>query len=60
MLDFKSLHRGNDNRFYVRETKTGNEVELIEVFPMEEWDDPTAFKMAGIRGYEPMTAKELD
>lgn len=31
-----------------------------EMFPMEEWDCPEAFKFAGIKGYEPMTAKELE
>ena len=31
-----------------------------ELFPMEEWDCPEAFKFAGIKGYEPMTAKELE
>ena len=31
-----------------------------ELFPIEEWDCPEAFKFAGIKGYEPMTAKELE
>lgn len=33
---------------------------LGEMFPSEDWDCAEAFKMAGIKGYEPMTAKELD
>lgn len=33
---------------------------LAEMFPSEDWDCAEAFKMAGIKGYEPMTAKELD
>ena len=44
-----------DGRLY----KSNNE-ELEETFPIEEWDSPEAFKSANIRGYEPMTAKELD
>ena len=31
-----------------------------EMFPMNLWDCPQAFRMAGIVGYEPMTAKELE
>lgn len=34
--------------------------ELEEMFPKELWDCPEAFNMSGIKGYEPMTAKELD
>lgn len=30
------------------------------VFPTEIWDSPEAFKFAGIKGYDPMTAKELE
>ena len=33
---------------------------IEEMFPMEQWDCPEAFKFAGIKGYEPMTAKELE
>jgi ATP-dependent DNA ligase len=58
MLDFTTLHRGDDNKFYLN--SENGEVELEELFPMDEWDDPRAFNMAGIRGYEPMTAKELE
>lgn len=35
-------------------------VEIEELFPIEYWDSPDAFYMSGIKGYEPMTAKELE
>ena len=44
-----------DGRLY-----NSNNEELEETFPIEEWDSPEVFKSANIRGYEPMTAKELD
>ena len=54
-LDFNTLRRDSkDNKFYFADG-----TELDEMFPSEMWDCPEAFKMAGIRGYEPMTAKEL-
>ena len=55
-LDFNTLRRDSkDNKFYFADG-----TELDEMFPSEMWDCPEAFKMAGIRGYEPMTAKELE
>lgn len=61
MFDPKTLHRSaRDNRFYYEDLVTHQEVELKEMFPQELWDSPEAFKMAGIRGLEPMTAKELE
>ena len=59
MIDIKTLHRDKtDNRFYAY---NGDEkVEIEEMFPSDEWDDPIAFNMVGIHGYEPMTAKELE
>ena len=60
VLDFKTLYREEDSgQFFVNDTD-GNIVEIGEVFPQEMWDNPQAFEMAGIKGYEPMTAKELD
>lgn len=55
-----TLHRGEDNLFYVVDKNTNNEVVLEEMFPQENWDCPEAFNMAGVKGYEPMTAKELE
>lgn len=61
MFDPKSIYRSSkDNLFYYTDQKTHQDVELTEMFPQEMWDDPRAFRMAGIRGYEPMTAKELE
>lgn len=61
MFDTKTLHRSVQNhRFYYDDPVTGERVELTEMFPLEQWDDPRAFEMAGIKGYEPMTAKELE
>lgn len=59
-LDFKTLYREEDSgQFFVNDTE-GRIVEIGEMFPPEMWDSPQAFEMAGIKGYEPMTAKELD
>lgn len=59
MFNVTTLHRGFDARFYVTDSD-GREQEVSEMFSPEEWDDPRAFAMAGIRGYDPMTAKELE
>lgn len=59
-LDMRTLHRGEDDKFYAKDSTSNEEVEVTECFPSEMWDDPRAFKMAGITGYEPMTAKELE
>lgn len=62
-LDFTTLHvhdTGEEKMFLVKDLDSGEEVVIEEMFPSELWDSPEAFKMAGIRGYEPMTAKELE
>lgn len=60
VLDFNTLYREEDSgQFFVNDTG-GRIVEIGEMFPPEMWDSPQAFEMAGIKGYEPMTAKELD
>lgn len=62
-LDFTTLHvhdTGEEKMFLVKDIDSGEEVVIEEMFPSELWDSPEAFKMAGIRGYEPMTAKELE
>ena len=62
-LDFTTLHvheAGGEKMFLVKDIDSGEEVVIEEMFPSELWDSPEAFKMAGIRGYEPMTAKELE
>lgn len=60
MLDFKTMYREQDSgQFFVEDTE-GRVVEIGEMFPQDEWDSPEAFAMAGIKGYEPMTAKELE
>ena len=59
-LDLSTMYRANDNSFRCIETETGNDMVIREMFPIEEWDCPEAFKSVGIRGYEPMTAKELE
>lgn len=60
-LDLQTLHRsGEDNMFHCTDLQTDEDVVIDEMFPIEMWDCPEAFKMAGIRGYEPMTAKELE
>ena len=59
-LDFRTLHRGKDNKFYCNDSDTGRSVVIEEAFPINEWDSPNAFKSVGIRGYDPMKAKELE
>ena len=61
MLPFKleTLHRSSDNKFYA-EVDEKTVIMLSEMFPIEEWDCPEAFKFANIKGFEPMTAKELE
>ena len=60
-LDLQTLHRsGLDNKFHVTDLQTDEDIVIEEMFPSEYWDCPEAFKFAGIRGYEPMTAKELE
>ena len=60
-LDLNTLHRSEkDNKFHCKDVKTGEDIVIDELFPIEYWDCPEAFKIAGVRGYEPMTAKELE
>ena len=60
MLNTKFLHRDEiDNKFYSVD-EFGEQIVLKEDFPIEEWDCPEVFNEAHIRGYEPMTAKELE
>lgn len=54
-IDINTLHRNKDGVFVVNSGE-----QINEMFPIEYWDCPEAFKMASIRGYEPMTAKELE
>lgn len=56
-LNVEKLYRSEeDNKFHVEDS----DVVIEEMFPIENWDCPEAFKFADIRGYEPMTAKELE
>ena len=54
-----TIYRSGDS-FIVKNELIGEDVIIEESFPIEEWDCPEAFKFAGIRGYEPMTSKELE
>lgn len=56
---FPKLYRGQDNRLYA-DNENGEPEELVSMFPLSEWDCPEAYKFAGVRGYEPMTAKEIE
>lgn len=58
--DFYTLYKDSDNKFYVKNSITNKEEQIEPLFNPEYWDCPEAFKMAGIKGYEPMTAKELE
>lgn len=56
---FPKIYRGEDNRLYAP-CEDGSVEELQEMFPLEQWNCPEAFQFAGVKGYEPMTAKEID
>ena len=61
MLNFNTLRKeGSD--FIVTDFQGNNEIDfnITPRFPQEEWCNVEAFKSANIRGYEPMTAKELE
>ena len=61
MFEVDTLHRSStDNKFHATDKQTGEDIIIEEMFPSELWDCPEAFKISGIRGYEPMTAKELE
>ena len=56
---FPKIYRGEDNKLYAP-CEDGTVEELLEMFPLDEWNCPEAFQFAGVKGYEPMTAKEID
>ena len=59
-LNLETLYRSElDNKFHYKDLNNEDTI-LDEMFPIEIWDSPEAFKFANIRGYEPMTAKELE
>ena len=61
MIDYSTLHRsGTDNKFHATDLQTNEDVVLEAMFPIDEWNTPEAYEFAGIKGYEPMTAKELE
>ena len=60
MFDIQTLHKENDGLFHATDPQTDEDVIITEMFPTEMWDCKEAFDFAGIKGYEPMTAKELD
>lgn len=60
MFDIQTLHKETDGIFHATDPQTDEDVIIDEMFPSEMWDCKEAFDFAGIKGYEPMTAKELD
>ena len=59
MFDVSTLRRDKDGSFRANDKQKGVVV-IDQRFPDDEWDCPEAFQFAGIKGYDPMTAKELD
>lgn len=59
MLLFDTLRRKEDGVFVV-DTDRKSYKTIEPLFPIDVWDSPEIFKSANIRGYEPMTAKELE
>lgn len=61
MIDLSTLHRSaEDNKLHYTDTEAKCDIILQEYFPIDVWNSPEAFKFAKIKGYEPMTAKELE
>lgn len=61
LWDFSTVQREDEDSFTaVHKTEKTRAIEFKQEYPIELWDSPEAFSHAGIRGYEPMTAKELD
>lgn len=64
-LDFSTIRPSKENveppAYDVKDIETGEWVFVPSImFPTDWWDSPEAFAMANIKGYEPMTAKELE
>lgn len=61
-LDFEKplVYDEEENVYKVAIKGTDKYKELQQDFSIEDWDSAEVFKLSGIRGYEPMTAKELD
>lgn len=55
MKNYETLKKASDNRFYFSDG-----TELLPMFPQESWNSPEAFEFANVKGYEPMTAKEIE
>lgn len=60
MFDIETLHKEKDGQFHATNPQTDEDIIITEMFPAEMWDSAEAFELARIKGYEPMTAKELD
>lgn len=60
MIDVETLNKGANGLFYYSDIENDERVTLSEDFPISIWDCEEAFKSANIKGYEPMTAKELE
>lgn len=60
MLNIKLDTLKRENGLFSVDTIDGEHIHYDEMFPIECWDSEEAFKFAKIRGYEPMTAKELE
>lgn len=60
LFKISTLHKENDGLFHAIDQQTNKDIVINEMFPMSEWDCLEAFEFAHIKGYDPMTAKELD
>ena len=59
-FDFNTVQREEDGTFTVWHKTANHAIGIKQDYPIELWDSPEAFAHAGVHGYEPMTAKELD
>lgn len=61
MIDYSTIYRSNlDNKFHAEFPNVSDDVVIEAMFPIDQWNTPEAYAFADIRGYEPMTAKELE
>lgn len=61
MIDYSTIYRSKlDNKFHAELPNVSDDVVIEALFPMSAWNTPEAYAFANIKGYEPMTAKELE
>ena len=60
MVSVELRENGNSLEIIKRYENKTVLIPLKETYPIDVWNSPEVFKKSGIKGYEPMTAKELE